>query len=135
MLAWNRSKQARFVTARMLASVFLDDSRELHKERASTAETTHCFRCGRKFNCHWDLKRSRNRYSQTICSHKKGVSALQLQRNLGLHTYRAAWFLAHRIRLAMKQDPVASQLKGIVEVDETYVGGKPRKGKRDEAAT
>jgi len=68
----------------------------------------------------------------SICSHKKGVSALQLQRNLGLHTYRAAWFLAHRIRLAMKTDPLASKLNGTVEVDETYVGGKPRRGKRDE---
>ena len=68
----------------------------------------------------------------SMCSHKKGVSALQLQRNLGLHTYRAAWFLAHRIRLAMKADPLASKLQGTVEVDETYVGGKPRKGKRDE---
>ena len=67
----------------------------------------------------------------SICSHKKGVSALQLQRNLGLHTYRAAWFLAHRIRLAMKLDPLASKLQGTVEVDETYVGGKPRKGKKD----
>lgn len=69
----------------------------------------------------------------SICSHKKGVSALQLQRNLGLHTYRAAWFLAHRIRLAMKQDPLASKLQGIVEVDEAYIGGKPRKGKRDQS--
>lgn len=39
----------------------------------------------------------------SICSHKKGVSALQLQRNLGLHTYRAAWFLAHRIRCAFRK--------------------------------
>lgn len=68
----------------------------------------------------------------SMCSHKKGVSALQLQRNLGLRSYHSAWFLAHRIRLAMKSDPLASKLKGIVEVDETYVGGKPRKGKRDE---
>lgn len=64
----------------------------------------------------------------SICSHKKGVSALQLQRNLGLHTYRSAWHLAHRIRLAMKQDPLASKLRGVVEVDETYIGGKPRRG-------
>ncbi len=64
----------------------------------------------------------------SICSHKKGVSALQLQRNLGLVSYRSAWHLAHRIRLAMKLDPLASKLKGIVEVDETYIGGKPRKG-------
>jgi transposase-like protein len=68
----------------------------------------------------------------SMCSHKKGVSALQLQRNLGLHSYQSAWFLAHRIRLAMKADPLASRLQGVVEVDETYVGGKPRKGKKDE---
>jgi transposase-like protein len=67
----------------------------------------------------------------SMCSHKKGVSALQLQRNLGLHSYQSAWHLAHRIRLAMKEDPLASALQGIVEVDETYVGGKPRKGQKD----
>ncbi len=64
----------------------------------------------------------------SMCSHKKGVSTLQLQRNLGLGSYKSAWHLAHRIRLAMSQDPLASKLKGTVEVDETYVGGKPRKG-------
>lgn len=64
----------------------------------------------------------------SMCSHKKGVSALQLQRNLGLHTYRAAWHLSHRIRTAMKKEPLAGLLKGVVEVDETNVGGKPRKG-------
>lgn len=63
----------------------------------------------------------------SMCSHKKGVSALQLQRNLGLHSYKSAWYLAHRIRAAMKKDPLASLLKGVVECDETYVGGKPRK--------
>ena len=68
----------------------------------------------------------------SMCSHKKGVSALQLQRNLGLHSYRSAWHLAHRIRFAMKEDPLASLLAGTVEVDETYVGGKPRKGQKDE---
>jgi transposase-like protein len=62
-----------------------------------------------------------------MCSHKKGVSALQLQRNLGLHSYKSAWFLCHRIRKAMGQEPLAGMLKGIVEVDETYEGGKPRK--------
>lgn len=64
----------------------------------------------------------------SMCSHKKAVSALQLQRNLGLHSYHSAWYLAHRIRLAMREGPMASSLKGKVEVDETYVGGKPRKG-------
>src|SRR6266849_4396106 len=62
-----------------------------------------------------------------ICSSKKGISALQLQRNLGLGSYRTAWFLAHRIRHAFKKNPTQPTLFGIVEVDETYVGGKPRR--------
>jgi transposase-like protein len=62
----------------------------------------------------------------SICSHKKGVSALQLQRNLGLRSYRSAWYLAHRVRHALKEGPLAGKLCGTVEVDETYVGGKPR---------
>ncbi|HPO41415.1 MAG TPA: IS1595 family transposase [Bacteroidales bacterium] len=67
-----------------------------------------------------------------ICSSKKGISALQLQRELGLGSYKTAWFMAHRIRLAFEQSPLAKKLAGIVEVDETYVGGKPIKdsGKR-----
>lgn len=59
-----------------------------------------------------------------MCSSKKGISALQLQRNLGLGSYRTAWHMAHRIRLAMKCSPLATLLAGTVEVDETYVGGK-----------
>jgi transposase-like protein len=62
-----------------------------------------------------------------MCSSKKGVSALQLQRQLGLGSYRSAWHLAHRIRHSMMREPMASLLKGIVEVDEAYIGGKPRK--------
>lgn len=63
-----------------------------------------------------------------MCSSKKGVSAKQLQRNLDLGSYRTAWHMAHRIRAAMKEEPMASMLEGNVEVDETYVGGKSRKG-------
>jgi len=63
-----------------------------------------------------------------LCSAKKSVSALQLQRQLGIGSYRSAWHMAHRIRHAMSQEPLAGLLKGTVEVDETYVGGKPRKG-------
>lgn len=61
-----------------------------------------------------------------MCSSKKGISALQLQRNLGLGSYKTAWHMAHRIRLAMKCEPMAGLLAGTVEVDETYVGGKNR---------
>ena len=52
---------------------------------------------------------------------------MQLKRNLGLGSYRSAWHLAHRIRLSMNEESVQKALKGTVEVDETYVGGKPRK--------
>jgi transposase-like protein len=65
-----------------------------------------------------------------LCSSKKGLSALQLQRQLGLGSYRSAWHLAHRIRYAMTQEPLAGLLKGTVEADETYVGGKPRLGNK-----
>jgi len=58
-----------------------------------------------------------------LCASKKGMSAHQLHRMLGV-TYKSAWFMAHRIRYAMKQEPLSSKLQGTVEVDETYVGGK-----------
>jgi transposase-like protein len=63
-----------------------------------------------------------------MCSSKKGVSAHQLHRTLGI-TYKSAWFLAHRIREAMTADGSAGPLGGagkFVEADETYVGGKAR---------
>jgi transposase-like protein len=61
-----------------------------------------------------------------LCSSKKGVSALQLQRQLGLGSYRSAWHLCHRIRFAMSRNPLKGLLDGVVMVDETHVGGKPR---------
>ena len=60
---------------------------------------------------------------QLVCSSKKGISAHQLHRMLGI-TYKSAWFMEHRIRHAMKQTPYGGKLGGIVEADETYVGGK-----------
>jgi hypothetical protein len=70
-----------------------------------------------------------------MCSSKKGISAHQLWRNLwGVDektgkqkgSYRTAWFMAHRVRWALGQEPLASKLAGIVEVDEAYIGGKKR---------
>lgn len=60
-----------------------------------------------------------------VCEAKKGMSAKQLQRTLGV-SYKTAWYLAHRIRDAMGDDE-QPLLRGIVEVDETLIGGK-RKG-------
>src|SRR5580704_11336550 len=54
---------------------------------------------------------------------KKGISAKQLQRDLGIGGYKTAWYLNHRIREVMV-DPDAPKLGGVVEIDETYVGGK-----------
>lgn len=60
------------------------------------------------------------------CASKKGVSALQISRECEI-SYKTALFLMHRIRYAMLEDASgAPKLSGTVEVDETYVGGKPR---------
>ena len=64
------------------------------------------------------------------CASKKGVSAMQIQRMTGL-SYKSALFLMHRIRWAMA--PVngneGGKLNGIVETDETYVGGRRKNGR------
>jgi transposase-like protein len=60
-----------------------------------------------------------------VCSSKKGISALQLQRMLGLGSYESAWHMAHRIRYVMRPPRGTEKLSQTVEVDETYVGGKP----------
>jgi transposase-like protein len=60
-----------------------------------------------------------------LCASKKGMSAHQLHRMLKV-SYRSAWFMAHRIRYTMTQEPLSSKLDGIIEIDETYIGGKVR---------
>ena len=57
-----------------------------------------------------------------LTSQKHGVSALGLQRALGLGSYQTAWAMLHRYRVAMVR-PGRDRLGGLVEVDETYVGG------------
>jgi transposase-like protein len=61
-----------------------------------------------------------------LCSSKKGMSAHQLHRMLGVQ-YRTAWFMFHRIREAMSDPSFSSRLGGVVEVDETYIGGQRKK--------
>ena len=57
-----------------------------------------------------------------LCEAKKGMSACQIQRTLGI-SYKTAWYLCHRIRHAMMQAD-RPMLSGKVEMDETFVGGK-----------
>ncbi len=70
-----------------------------------------------------------------LCEAKKGMSANQIKRTLGV-SYKTAWYLCHRIRFAMTE--VHKMLDGTVEVDETYVGGKQKgvgQGNRDNKET
>jgi transposase-like protein len=66
-----------------------------------------------------------------MCASKKGISAHQLHRVLGI-TYKSAWFLCHRIREAMRSGDLAPMggNGGAVEVDETFIGREPGKEKK-----
>ena len=55
---------------------------------------------------------------------KKGMSALQIYRYMGFGSYKTAWLMCHKIRTAMVED--VKKLGGIVEVDETYIGGNDK---------
>lgn len=60
---------------------------------------------------------------------KKGVSALQLSKEIGVN-YATAWLMQHKIRKAMAEGERGSPLRGLVEVDEGYLGGRERGGGR-----
>jgi len=68
-----------------------------------------------------------------IISHKKGISSIQLAKDLGV-TQKTAWFMLHRIRESLKsKDSVL--LKNVVEVDEVYIGGKVKNMSRTKRAS
>jgi transposase-like protein len=97
-----------------------------------------CRDCRDKFTCRTGTVMERSHIPlhkwllalHLMASSKKGISALQLQRNLGLGSYKTAWFLAMRCREAMGIDPKAEGPLGgpgkIVEADATYVGGSEK---------
>jgi hypothetical protein len=56
---------------------------------------------------------------------KKGVSALQVHRTMGFGSYKTAWYMCHRVRAGLANEEFR-KLMGIVEIDETYIGGKDK---------
>jgi transposase-like protein len=77
---------------------------------------------GTIFNDSTCLSGSGSLLSTCLCESRKGMSANQIKRTLGI-SYNAAWYLCHRIRAAIKE-VTSEPLSGTVEMDETYVGGK-----------
>ena len=77
-------------------------------------------------NTHLDLRMWLYAINLVIVS-RKGISALQLKRELGMSSYKGAWRMLHCIRKAMDKEDMNDIFEAIVEIDETYVGGKPRK--------
>jgi transposase-like protein len=68
-----------------------------------------------------------------LARHKQGISALQLQRDLGLGSYQTAWTMLHKLRSALGRRP-GQLLKGLVEADEAFLGGPRSGGKRGRGA-
>jgi len=64
-----------------------------------------------------------------VARHKQSISALQLQRDAGIGSYKTAWLLLHKLRSVLGPDP-STLLSGWVEADETYLGAPHEKGRR-----
>ncbi|HEX4773784.1 MAG TPA: IS1595 family transposase [Bryobacteraceae bacterium] len=60
-----------------------------------------------------------------VANNRNGISSWELHRAIGV-TQKTAWFMLHRIRLAMQDDKKGGKLSGEVEIDESYIGGKAR---------
>jgi hypothetical protein len=64
-------------------------------------------------------------FAMYLFLHKKGISSCQLAKDIGI-TQKSAWFMLQRIRLAMGNEDHTEHLHGVVEIDESFVGGKSR---------
>lgn len=107
---------------------------EENKEKKIRGGLRQCVPCGKQFTCtvgtifedsHIPIRKWLVAW-YLLCASKKGISALQIQRMLGLGSYRTAWMMMHKIRYALQAPSFSDKLSGIVEVDEAYIGGKKR---------
>jgi transposase-like protein len=120
----------------------IDDAEREHyriRRKGSARKLWKCFSCRKQFtvtvgtifeDSHIPLNKWLLAF-YLLCSSKKGMSALQIQRMLKV-SYKTAWFMCHRIRWAMGEPAFTEKLSGVVEADETYVGGKNRNRKRQD---
>jgi transposase-like protein len=105
---------------------------QVHISRISTRKQFDCNSCRNRFSVKagtifHDSKLPLWKWFAAVylmCESKKGISALQVKRMLKIGSYETAWHLCHRIRSAMQA--AERPLDGIVEVDETYLGGEKR---------
>jgi len=131
-LACESEKVSKFTTKESTRKRF---SKMLGKEVEVKVPARHlyqCLACGKQFSAtlgtlfhdtHLPLRKWFLAIA-LVCNAKKGLSALQLQRDLEV-SYRTAWYLYHRIRKAMEEND-GSLLGGTVEADEAYIGGRVR---------
>ncbi len=102
-------------------------ARSQHRHRCYTCKTSFSVTVGTIFH-HTHLPLQKWFLAVTLMLNaKKGLSALQLSRDIEANK-NTAWRISMQIRKAMRQSAQRSLLTGIVEMDETYIGGKPRKG-------
>ena len=102
------------------------------KRRGRESIKWHCNKCNRDFTVLKDTIFEASKMPlpkwflliALMLNARKGISSLQLSRDLGV-TYKTAWYSAMRVRCAMVDE--TPMLEGIVEMDEAYIGGKPRK--------
>ncbi len=101
----------------------------------------HCRECGKETSITSGTIFEKTRYPLRtwffavwlVTSQKYGTSALGIKRSLGLGSYQTAWTWLHKLRIALVR-PGRNLLHGTVEIDETYVGGKKKAGKRGRGA-
>lgn len=107
------------------------ECRHDHVFKYSDGKRYKCAKCQRQFSVKVgtifeDSKISLQKWFAAIyliTSHKKGISSLQLHRDLGV-TQKTAWFMLHRVRHTLLLNTSNEKLTGIIEADETFIGGK-----------